>query len=65
MELLQHNQDLYIQYIEAGTDNETQVFSNSENIIADASITHTTTYATNVASATTHTTAVKQEHLQK
>ena len=48
---------LYIQYIATGTDNETQVFSNSENISADASITHTTTYATNVASATTHTTA--------
>ena len=50
---------LYIRYTEAGTDNETQVFSNSENIIADASITHTTTYATNVASATTHTTAAQ------
>ena len=31
--------------------------ANSENISADASVTHTTTYATNVASATTHTTA--------
>ena len=50
---------LYIQYTEAGTDNETTTFSNSENIIADASITHTTTYATNVASATTHTTAAQ------
>ena len=50
---------LYIQYIEAGSDNETQVFSNSENITADASVTHTTTYATNVASATTHTTAAQ------
>ena len=48
---------LFIQYIQAGTDNTTQVFSNSENITADASVTHTTTYATNVASATTHTTA--------
>ena len=55
----QHNQDLYIQYIKTGTDNETQVFSNSENISADASVTHTTTYATNVASATTHTTATQ------
>ena len=27
---------LFIQYIQAGTDNETQVFSNSENISADA-----------------------------
>ena len=50
---------LYIQYIQAGTDNETQVFSDSENISADASVTHTTTYATNVASATTHTTAAQ------
>ena len=50
---------LFIQYIQAGTDNETQVFSNSENISADASVTHTTTYATNVASATTHTTAAQ------
>ena len=48
---------LFIQYIQAGTDNTTQVFSDSENITADASVTHTTTYATNVASATTHTTA--------
>jgi len=50
---------LYIQYTEAGSDNETTTFSNSENIIADASVTHTTTYATNVASATTHTTAAQ------
>ena len=50
---------LYIQYIQTGSDNETQVFSNSENISADASVTHTTTYATNVASATTHTTAAQ------
>ena len=50
---------LFIQYIEAGSDNSTQVFSNSENISADASVTHTTTYATNVASATTHTSAAQ------
>ena len=50
---------LYIQYIQAGTDNTTQTFSNSENISADASVTHTTTYATNVASATTHTSAAQ------
>ena len=50
---------LYIQYIQAGSDNTTQVFSNSENISADASVTHTTTYATNVASATTHTSAAQ------
>ena len=57
---------LFIQYIQAGTDNTTQTFSNSENISADASVTHTTTYATNVASATTHTSAsFKQVYLQK
>ena len=50
---------LFIQYIQAGTDNTTQTFSNSENISADASVTHTTTYATNVASATTHTSAAQ------
>mgnify|MGYP003313155081 CR=1 FL=1 len=50
---------LFVQYIATGTDNETTTFSNSENIIADASITHTTTYATNVASATTHTSAAQ------
>ena len=50
---------LYIQYIQAGSDNTTQVFSDSENISADASVTHTTTYATNVASATTHTSAAQ------
>ena len=50
---------LFIQYIEAGSDNTTQTFSDSENISADASVTHTTTYATNVASATTHTTAAQ------
>ena len=50
---------LFIQYIQAGSDNTTQTFSDSENISADASVTHTTTYATNVASATTHTTAAQ------
>ena len=50
---------LFVQYIATGTDNETTTFSNSENISADASITHTTTYATNVASATTHTSAAQ------
>ena len=48
---------LYIQYVSSGSDNTTQVFADSENITANASITHTTTYASNVASATTHTTA--------
>ena len=50
---------LFLQYISTGTDNETTTFSNSENISADVSITHTTTYATNIASATTHTSAAQ------
>ena len=45
---------LYYQYIAAGTDNSTVEFSNSENITADTTITHTTAYAAGVACATTH-----------
>ena len=44
---------LYVQYIQTGDDNNTSVFSDSENIISDSIITHTTSYASNVASATT------------
>ena len=44
---------LYIYYIQAGTDLESGEFSNSENITADASVTHTTTYGSGVASGTT------------
>ena len=48
---------LYVRYISSGSDLETTVFQNSENIYADKSITHTTTYAINTNSATTHTSA--------
>jgi len=48
---------LYVKYISSGSDLETNIFQNSENIFADTAITHTTTYAINTNSATTHTTA--------
>ena len=48
---------LYVHYISSGSDLETTEFQNSEQIFADTSITHTTTYAINTNSATTHTTA--------
>ena len=51
---------LYIQYVQSGTDNETEVFSDSENITADTTITHTTSYSSGVASATTHDTTASQ-----
>jgi hypothetical protein len=47
---------LHLQYIQAGSDNATLAFSNSENITANTTITHTTSYSANVASATTFTT---------
>ena len=37
---------LYYQYLQSGSDNATVEFSNSENITADTTITHTTSYAT-------------------
>ena len=46
---------LYLRYVKVGTDNATAVFADGENISADAGITHTTSYSTNVASATTYT----------
>ena len=51
---------LYYQYIAAGTDNSTVEFSNSENITADTTITHTTSYASGVACATTHSSNASQ-----
>ena len=45
---------LYLRYYKTGSDNATTVFSDSENITADKAITHTTGYATGVASATTY-----------
>ena len=51
---------LYLQYISVGTDNVTPFFNNSENITANTTIAHTTSYAANVASATTHSTTAAQ-----
>ena len=51
---------LHLQYISAGSDNATLAFSNSENITANTTIAHTTSYAANVASGTTHTTTAAQ-----
>ena len=45
---------LYIQYISTGSDLETNIFADNENIFADTAITHTTSYAINANSATTH-----------
>ena len=45
---------LVVQYINSGSDNETFKFADNENISADVSITHTTSYESQVASATTH-----------
>ena len=47
---------LIIQYLNSGSDNETESFADSENISADISITHNTTYGSAIASATTHST---------
>ena len=44
---------LVVQYINAGSDNETERLIDSENISADISITHNTTYGATIASATT------------
>ena len=51
---------LLLRYLNSGTDNETESFSDSENITADVSITHTTSYAAEIASATTHSTNAAQ-----
>ena len=51
---------LYYQYLQSGSDNETVEFSNSENITADTTITHTTSYASNIACATTHSSNASQ-----
>jgi len=50
---------LYLRYIKTGSDFVTATFSNSENISANAAIVHTSAYASNIASATTHTTAAQ------
>ena len=46
---------LYLRYLATGTDNVTKVFVDGENIAANAGITHTTSYSSNIASATTFT----------
>ena len=50
---------LHIDYINTGTDNETIVFADGENISANAGITHTSSYSSGVASATTFTSTYK------
>jgi hypothetical protein len=47
---------LYLNYYKTGSDNSTITFSDAENITADKAITHTTGYASGVASATTFAT---------
>ena len=44
---------LYVQYVQTGDDKISDRFLDSENISADVTITHTTSYAAAVASATT------------
>ena len=46
---------LHIRYTKTGTNNTTAVFADGENISADAGITHTSSYSSGVASATTFT----------
>jgi len=48
---------LYLNYYQTGSDNETTVFANGENISADVPVTHTTGYAIGSASATTDVTS--------
>ena len=48
---------LYLKYISTGSDFVTATFNNSENISANVAVVHTSAYASNIASATTHTTA--------
>ena len=51
---------LILRYLNSGSDNETESFADGENITADVSITHTTSYAAEIASATTHSTNAAQ-----
>ena len=46
---------LFLSYEKTGTDTETTVFADGENISASAGVTHTSTYATSSVSATTFT----------
>ena len=47
---------LYLNYYKTGSDNSATTFSDGENITADSAITHTTGYASGIASATTFAT---------
>ena len=49
---------LHVAYEATGSDFETSVFADGENISANAGITHTTSYSTNVASATIFTSSL-------
>ena len=51
---------LYLQYLQSGTDNTSDVFADAENITADRTITHTTSYSSGVASLTTFATSASQ-----
>ena len=51
---------LYLNYYKTGSDNTSTVFSDGENITANKSVTHTTGYATDIASATTFGTTASQ-----
>jgi len=51
---------LYLQYLQSGTDNTTDAFADTENITADTTITHTTSYASGVASLTTFSASASQ-----
>ena len=51
---------LILRYLNSGSDNETESFADSENITADVAITHISTYASEIASATTHSTNAAQ-----
>ena len=46
---------LYLRYINTGTDGNTELFSDGENITANYGVTHTTAYSAAAASATTYT----------
>ena len=48
---------LFLRYIASGTDGETNIFADGENISANYGVTHTTAYSANAASATTFTSA--------
>ena len=49
---------LYVKYIKTGSDGEEKVFRDGENISANAGITHTTSYSTDIVSATTYTSSL-------